>query len=570
MTYYTTNGKIESQDSLIKQIEEFELSRLIDPEAEKSLLVPPLIRCGPYKRVSTTDQAKKERVSLQEQEEEIRAMAKSNGWEIVEVYEDAGISGGNIAGRDGFERMIQDAHSGKLDLIVAWSTDRLARNVDEMTQLRAKLRKINVQITSVKEPVEVVDPRRLLLQENEHSKKMMAYLYDWVAEADKRKIGERFRLGKIGKAKKGIIPGKTPYGLKKMIRYINDDPKQKVEKDEVVPEKIAVVKEMFDLYDSKSWGMRRIAEHLNLKGIPSPRNTRWCYSTIKYTLSNPTYCGMVRYGWKLCANKESRTRLQNGHRGILVKGQHEASIPYSQFMRVQKKMERRSKMAGRAVHSRGLLTGILKCDRCGGGTYLCSFYSPYAYTKAKEDRKKHKLSGSYFCSNYAQYGRSGCTKRHIVAKGKIERLVLAEINKLASSIQAQEHFVKKMKESNKENTKTQIKNIKVILKTIDLKKARLKTAYTEGVISLTEFKNDLNLLKQQQDGVLQQITTSQEQLSKEEELENQTKEALIALADFDKIWENAEFASKKDLLQTILKKVVYKGNNKIEVIFANT
>jgi DNA invertase Pin-like site-specific DNA recombinase len=74
-----------------------------------------------YLRVSTTDQ------TTANQERELRAVAARLGHEIVDVYEDHGISGAK--GRDkrpAFDRLDKDITRRKFDLVMAWSVDRLA------------------------------------------------------------------------------------------------------------------------------------------------------------------------------------------------------------------------------------------------------------------------------------------------------------------------------------------------------------------------------------------------------------------------------------------------------------
>ena len=59
-----------------------------------------------------------------------------------------------------------------------------------------------------------------------------------------------------------------------------------------------------------------------------------------------------------------------------------------------------------------------------------------------------------------------------------------------------------------------------------------------------------------------------EELKKEEEIANKSRETILALADFDRVWEQADFAKKKELFQSILDKVVVNGN-KVQIFFAN-
>ena len=75
-----------------------------------------------YLRVSTDAQ------TVENQRLELERVANSAGWEIVEVYQDEGISGSK--GRDqrpAFDRLLKDTNRRRFDLIAAWSVDRLGR-----------------------------------------------------------------------------------------------------------------------------------------------------------------------------------------------------------------------------------------------------------------------------------------------------------------------------------------------------------------------------------------------------------------------------------------------------------
>jgi DNA invertase Pin-like site-specific DNA recombinase len=84
-------------------------------------------RVGIYIRVSTDGQ------TTANQRRELEAVAARSGWEIVSIYEDAGISGAK--GRDkrpGFDRLLKDATARKVDMVAAWSVDRLGRSLQHL------------------------------------------------------------------------------------------------------------------------------------------------------------------------------------------------------------------------------------------------------------------------------------------------------------------------------------------------------------------------------------------------------------------------------------------------------
>jgi len=81
-------------------------------------------RVAIYLRVST---------SKQETSNQRRAVAARSGWQIVNVFEDAGISGAK--GRDqrpGLDAMMKAVNAREFDLVAAWSVDRLGRSLTDL------------------------------------------------------------------------------------------------------------------------------------------------------------------------------------------------------------------------------------------------------------------------------------------------------------------------------------------------------------------------------------------------------------------------------------------------------
>jgi DNA invertase Pin-like site-specific DNA recombinase len=84
-------------------------------------------RTALYLRVSTDGQ------TTENQRLELTTVAERAGWLIVEIYEDAGISGAK--GRDkrpAFDRLLKDAARRRFDLVAAWSVDRLGRSLQDL------------------------------------------------------------------------------------------------------------------------------------------------------------------------------------------------------------------------------------------------------------------------------------------------------------------------------------------------------------------------------------------------------------------------------------------------------
>ncbi len=551
---------VSSNFSYIERVRELEHSRQVDLNYLELLNLPYVIRVVIYLRVSTPGQAKKEKVSLSEQEASITQLVKYHSdWKIVTTYNEGGESGKELDTREQFEKMTADGQQGKFDLIVAWSVDRLARNVEEMTQYRKVMRNCGVQITSVMEPTIVVDPRTL--ERDFHSKdKIMNLIYDWNSEVENEKRVARFNLGKLGKAKKGVNPCKVPYGYRKTIIYKNGDPSKKKEEDVVIEKEAMVVKDIFNYYDRNGWGFRRIAEELNSKSIPAPKGGLWGYSTIKYFMTNPTFTGLVRWGWRLSNSKRSRTRLRQGHIGVINIGKHLPIITPEQFQRVQEKIMVRAKLGGRAIHSPGLLSGLIYCGRCHGHGYLST---------GKQSNKSGEWS-AYLCSKYAQYGKAGCTSRYLISKIKAEEAVVQKIRELASNTEAQEEFIKQNRSSKKHDIEARIKILNKELKQIGEARKRITNLLTLQDFdnkTITDFKGELIKLDLNEVKKTKEIEKLSNSLIHETESEKMTKQTILSLMDFDKIWESADINKKKMLLATLIRKIVVSNEKDIYIEF---
>ena len=80
-----------------------------------------------YGRVSTDKQ------TVENQIRELRQIAERRGWQVVEEYHDAGISGAKGRdGRPGLDQMLNDARRRKFDVVMAWAIDRLGRSLVDL------------------------------------------------------------------------------------------------------------------------------------------------------------------------------------------------------------------------------------------------------------------------------------------------------------------------------------------------------------------------------------------------------------------------------------------------------
>jgi DNA invertase Pin-like site-specific DNA recombinase len=153
-------------------------------------------RVGIYLRVSTTDQ------TTDNQRLDLQRVATQRGWEIVEFYADHGISGSKgREKRPAFDRLCKDATNGKLDLVAAWSIDRLGRSLQHVVtflKFLNELRAMNVDLYLHQQSVDSSTP----------GGKAMLSMCAVFAEFERNMIVERVTAGMARARSQGKIIGR--------------------------------------------------------------------------------------------------------------------------------------------------------------------------------------------------------------------------------------------------------------------------------------------------------------------------------------------------------------------------
>ena len=227
----------------------------------------------PHARVST--EKDEQQNSYEAQIEYYTRYIKSNPeWIFVDIYSDEGITGTSIKRRDGFNKMIEDALAGKIDLIVTKSVSRFARNtVDSLTTVR-KLKDKGVEVYFEKENIFTLDSKGELL----------ITIMSSLAQEESRSISENTTWGQ----RKRFADGIMSLGYSTFLGYKKGANPGDME---IVEEEAVIVRRIYDEYlAGKSPG--EIAKRLTADGIPTPaKKTRWHTSTIISILHNEKYRG---------------------------------------------------------------------------------------------------------------------------------------------------------------------------------------------------------------------------------------------------------------------------------------
>lgn len=305
-------------------------------------------RVAAYARVSTDKEEQESSFDAQVSYYTQKIQANPQ-WVFVEVYADEGITGTSMKKRDGFNRMINDALDGKIDLILTKSVSRFARNtVDSLTTVR-KLKDKGVEVYFEKENIYTLDSKGELL----------ITIMSSLAQEEARSISENTAWGR----RKQFADGKYSLAYSTFLGYDKGPNGELVINEDEAP----IIRRIYDEYLA-GLSPYMIAKKLTADGIETPAHkTVWQPSTVQSILTNEKYYGAATLQKTVVVDFLSKKVRPN--RGELpsyhISEDHEAIIPPVKFRMVQEEMERRKKVGGKA-QSVSVFSGRIVCGDCGG------------------------------------------------------------------------------------------------------------------------------------------------------------------------------------------------------------
>ena len=321
-------------------------------------------------------------------------------WEFVNVYTDEGISATSTKHREGFQRMVEDALDGKIDLIVTKSVSRFARNtVDSLSTIR-KLKEHGTEVYFEKENIWTFDSKGELL----------LTIMSSLAQEESRSISENVRWGQRKKAADGMYT--LPY--ERFLGYDKGPDGVPV----INEEQAVIVRRIYGLY-LQGYSSLRIAKILTADGIPTPAGLKkWSDQTVRGILTNEMYMGdkILQKTYSLDFLHKERIRNKGEVPMYHIEKDHEAIIPPATFQLVQDEMERR-----RSVPHSGdtILSGKIICGDCGKS------YGPKVWHSNDKYRKV------VWQCNHKYQGDRTCTTPHVYEAG-IKEAFIQVCNKLSS------------------------------------------------------------------------------------------------------------------------------------------
>jgi len=214
-----------------------------------------------YCRVSTEEQAT-EGVSLGAQKKQIETWCKTNGYDLAEVYIDAGLSGRKMRKREGLQKALKAI--GKDTALVAYSISRLARSLPDMLSICEQIDRKGGDLVSLTEQIDTTNA----------AGRMMFNMLAAFAQYESEIIGERTKSAMQYKRSKGekychIIP----FGYVEINGSL-------IEVDKEIKTVRNIVK---DHKQGKS--LRNIATKLNSDGVETKLGGKWYASTVRQLIN---------------------------------------------------------------------------------------------------------------------------------------------------------------------------------------------------------------------------------------------------------------------------------------------
>jgi len=300
------------------------------------------------------------------------------GWEYAGVYADEALTG-TKDDRPEFQRLLSDCRSGKIDMIIAKSISRLARNTVTMLEAVRELKALNIDVWFEKENIHSLSGDGELMltilasfaQEESRS----------VSENCKWRIRNRFREGET-------------VNLRQMFGY-----RIKKGKIDIDPMQSEIVRRVYAEYIGGD-GCAAISRRLREENAASCRGGKWTPKRVNDILNNEKYAGNALLQKKYVA--DHLTKKQKWNRGILpkynVQGSHHGIIDEETFKRAHRRIaENTAISAPQKPNGQYPFSGLIRCPACG------------------KNYKRKTTHGRHYwnCSTNVTYGKAACHTKQI-------------------------------------------------------------------------------------------------------------------------------------------------------------
>lgn len=362
-----------------------------------------------YTRVSTSEQVDNG-TSLLSQREACMREANYMGLDVIEVCEDAGVSGTRYHTRAGMKRALYLIESGQASVLIATKIDRIGRNARIILDIADRVDKADGELIT-----------NDVKFDKTPSGRFMRTVWAAMAELERENIRERTVGGKRKRAEQGEQPQRSrpPYGYKIVSNAEVECglfPTSERGHYIIVEETAAIVRRIFQDYCFGAATLPKITRALNKEGIPSPGNGRlWQHATVSFILTNPVYKGEPVSGRQKCHSDERRLEEKHKWTGRpITTPEVRRLVPEEKWLKLsapplldaetwelaqQRLVQNRTFLKGNPRQIR-MLSGRTVCPYCGAQGVIKQQKAngkQYPYFICGAQRKASQLTGAKPC-----------------------------------------------------------------------------------------------------------------------------------------------------------------------------
>jgi DNA invertase Pin-like site-specific DNA recombinase len=417
--------------------------------------------------------------SIEDQIRTCKARAEAEGWQIVQVYTDHGISGASMLLRPGIQMLMSHAQLAQFDLVLTEGLDRLSRDQEDIAGIYKRIKFAGLEIYSLSDGG-LISEMHIGLKGTMNA----VFLKD---------LAVKTRRGLSGRIEKGKSGGGISYGYK-VVKKFDADGMQVRGDREIIEAEAEIVQRIFKEYVS-GISPKKIAFQLNKEQIPCPSGKSWGASTIYGNrkrgtgiLNNELYIGKLVWN-RLTYVKNPDTgkrvsRLNPQDEWQIVDVPHLRIVGQDLWNKVKERQVALDKKHSFQAKQRpkNLFSFLLKCGCCGNGLSIVS-------------------SKRYGCSTARNKGT--CINRLTIKQEELENTVLKGLQENLMQAEVVEAFCEEytryINELRRAKT-SQIDKYKKELVKLEKDKANIIEAIKAG-IPAGELKESLDMIVQKREKI---------------------------------------------------------------------
>lgn len=471
--------------------------------------------------------------TLKRHKEILTNLAAKNGLYVGKIFQEL-VSGETIAARPQIQQLINECYEGKYRGIIIIDVDRLSRgNQGDMQVIMDCLKYANNRNGLL-----VVTPTKTYdVSHNADDEEYMEFVL-FMSRREYKTIQKRLERGRRQAVVEGNYMGSyRPYGY--------DIVKTKTGRTlKPNPEEAPIVQNIFDWKVNKGMTPGAIARKLTALGVPTySQAMEWNLATIKTILTNPTYCGKVKWNDRMCIKSmvdgkivKSRPRSNHTAHYMEYKGKHPALVSEEIFQEASASFSSDKTKANLKLQNP--LAGILVCAKCG----YAMVYNAKAKSTNVMPRILHRHSQT-------------CKVKSAVAEDVFD----AFIHGLKLSIEDFQIKIDNAQAADEEEILAQIDQLEKEKKKIEKRLAKIFDDYEEGIYTANEFVQRKSKHNDRIDAINAQIEELEIAIPEKTEYE----EKIVALHEaLEMLRDNEIDASiKNEFLKAFIEKVEYSREN---------